>query len=218
MKHSVMAALSAALIVTIGAGSAARAGTINFALFATPSGPITYTGSFLAVSTALDLDDAELLVSGVGAGDESGLIPFSSTVALSAATPPPSDIVYGSTLGPLLPADYITLSWSSGAFTEILKTVAAIDSDPEKAPDSIRVTLTGTVTGPLGSGFLDTPISFSIVASQPDGPGSTTFVTFNNATPAVPEISTWAMMAVGFGALGYAASRQRTTNISMLSA
>jgi hypothetical protein len=34
----------------------------------------------------------------------------------------------------------------------------------------------------------------------------------------IPETSTWGMMALGFGALGYAASRRRKADIAMLSA
>jgi PEP-CTERM motif len=37
-------------------------------------------------------------------------------------------------------------------------------------------------------------------------------------TSGVPEPSTWAMMALGFAGLGYAAFRQRKTKISMLAA
>jgi len=37
-------------------------------------------------------------------------------------------------------------------------------------------------------------------------------------TSSVPEPSTWAMMALGFAGLGYAAFRQRKTQISMLAA
>jgi hypothetical protein len=223
MNRSAVAALGAVLIATIGATSAARAGVIDFGVIAIPSGPITYTGSFLAVSTALDLDDAPLLVYFVTPGDESGLTPFSSMVSLVAASPPPANIVYGSAAGPLMPENYVTLSWtgSQGAFVETLTAVKAIASDPTSMPDSISVTLTGTITGPPGSGFVDTPVSLALMANQPNGPGNTTFVWFTdatNATPAIPETSTWAMMALGFSALGYAVSRRRKTEISMLSA
>lgn len=222
MNRLAIAALSAALIATVGAGSAARAGTIDFGVIPI-SGPINYTGSFLAVSTALDLDDTTLLVYKLGAGDESGLTPFVSTVSVSAASPPTTTIVYGSAPGPLSPANYVTVSWmgSQGAFTETLTTVEAIASDPTSMPDSIGVTLTGTVTGPPGSGFADTPISLVLEANQPGGPSNTTFAWFTNSTKSsmvIPEASTWMMMAVGFGALGYAASRRRRTNIAALSA
>jgi hypothetical protein len=44
-------------------------------------------------------------------------------------------------------------------------------------------------------------------------------VLFTNATgvavtPSIPEPSTWVMMALGFGALGYAGFRRRNANIA----
>jgi hypothetical protein len=220
MKSAFVAALGGAVLMSLGASCAAQAAAIDFGVTALGNS-ITYTGSSLEVSTALDLDQALLLVTSVGSGDESGLTPFHSTVDLSSASFPTSNIVYGSAPGPLLPANYITISWmgSSGAFTETLTTVDEIARDPT-LPDSISVTLSGTVTGPSGSGFDDTPVSFVLGATQAGGPGGTTNAMFTNSTSvsAIPEASTWAMMAIGFGALGYAASRRRKTDIATLSA
>ena len=43
-------------------------------------------------------------------------------------------------------------------------------------------------------------------------------MTFTNTSGlSVPETSTWAMMALGFAALGYAASRRRKANLAALS-
>ena len=222
MKSAFIAALGAAVLVTLGASSAARAGVIDFGVTALGNS-ITYTGSSLEVSTALDLDQALLLVSSVGPGDESGLTPVVSTVSLSAASAPVSNIVYGSAPGPLLPANYITVSWtgSNGAFTETFTAVEAIARDP-MLPDAISVTLSGTVTGPSGSGFDDTPVSLVLGATQAGGPGGTTNAMFTNSTssvvPSIPETSTWTMMALGFGALGYAASRRGKVRIGAPSA
>jgi MYXO-CTERM domain-containing protein len=217
MRNLVVAALGAALIVTIGAGSAARAATINFGVIALTG--ITYTGSFLEVSTALDLDAATLLVYEVSPGDVSGLTPLLSTVSLSAATVPVSkEIDYGPGTGPAPLGADVTVSWtgSHGAFTETFTTAEAIARD-KKMPDEITVTLAGTVMGPPGSGFVDTPVSLALTATQPLGPSTTTYAMFTNAS-VVPETSTWAMMALGFGALGYAAARRRRTNIAALPA
>lgn len=220
MKSAFVATLGAAALVTLGASSAAQAGTIDFGVTALGNS-ITYTGSSLEVSTALDLDQAFLLVSSTGSTDESGLTPKVSTVTLSAASFPFSNIVYGSAPGPLLPANYVTISWtgSKGAFTETFTSVEEIARDP-KLPDAISVTLSGTVTGPPGSGFDDAPVSIVLGATQAGGPGSTTNAMFTNSTssvvPSIPETSTWTMMALGFGALGYAASRRRKTNMAML--
>lgn len=215
MKSSVVAALGAVAIATLGAGSAAQASIISFD-FDAFDGSITYIGTSLDVSTALDLDGATLLVSEVGAGDASGLHPF-DTVGLSAATSPPSsEIEYGSTPGPL-GADVI-LSWSSGvdAFTETLTTTTSID---RATPDEIAVTLAGTVSDTSGA-FTGAPILLTLHATQDLEHTLPPNVMFTNisAASSVPEPSTWAMMALGLGALGYAASRRRKTNVSTLAA
>lgn len=207
MKTSVLAALGAALIGTLGASSAAQAGVIDFGVVAL-GGTISYTGSRLQFSTALDLDGSTLRVSSVGTGDGSGLI-SGDAVSIS-----PTDIDYGSGAGPL--TTDVVKSWtdSLGTFTETLTTVDAIDRSTRNA---ITVTLGGTLTGP---GFSAQPVSFILSANQAGGPGNTVATSLTNTTAALstPEPSTWVMMAFGFGALGYAASRRRKTNISMLSA
>jgi hypothetical protein len=219
MKRSVIAALGAAVIAMLGASSAAQAGTIDFGVVGI-GGTIGSTGSDLEESTAIDLDDTTLFVSGTGTGDESGLAAF-DTVSVFAPSPPDTNIIFGSGTGtsPLSPE--VVLSWtdSQGAFTETLTTVQEVARNPD-SPDSIGVTLLGTVTGPLGSGFVDTPVSLTLSATQDGGPGNTINVLFTNATgvaPSIPEPSTWAMVALGFGALGYAASRRRKANLAAFS-
>jgi hypothetical protein len=219
MRRSVIAALGAAIIAMLGASSAAQAGTIDFGVVGI-GGTIGSTGSDLEESTALDLDDTTLFVSGTGTGDESGLAAF-DTVSVFAPSPPATNIFFGSGTGtsPLSPE--VVLSWtgSQGAFTETLTTVQEVARNPD-SPDSIGVTLLGTVTGPLGSGFVDTPVSLTLSATQDGGPGNTINVLFTNATgvaPSIPEPSTWAMVALGFGALGYVASRRRKANLAAFS-
>jgi hypothetical protein len=219
MKPSVVAALGAALIATLGVDSAVRAATIDFGVVGI-GGTVGNTGSDLEESTALDLDDTTLFVSGTGTGDESGLAAF-DTVSVFAPSPPDTNIIFGSGTGtsPLSPE--VVLSWtgSQGAFTETLTTVQEVARNPD-SPDSIGVTLLGTVTGPLGSGFVDTPVSLTLSATQDGGPGNTINVLFTNATgvaPSIPEPSTWAMVALGFGALGYVASRRRKANLAAFS-
>jgi hypothetical protein len=58
-----------------------------------------------------------------------------------------------------------------------------------------------------------------LTASQAGGPGQSINASFTNTatTSAIPETSTWAVMGLGFAALGYAASRRRKANIAMLS-
>ena len=219
MKPSVVAALGAALIATLGVDSAVRAATIDFGVVGI-GGTVGNTGSDLEESTALDLDDAALFVSGIGPGDDSGLAAF-DTVSVFAPSPPDTNIIFGSGTGtsPLAPEVVVSWTGSQGAFTETLTTVKDVARNPS-SPDSIGVTLLGTVTGPPGSGFVDAPISLTLTANQDGGPGNTITVSFSNAsgvvTPSIPEPSTWVMMALGFGALGYVAFRRRGANVTAL--
>ena len=219
MKPSVVAALGAALIATLGVDSAVRAATIDFGVVGM-GGTVGNTGSDLEESTALDLDDATLFVSGIGPGDDSGLAAF-DTVSVFAPSPPDTNIIFGSGTGtsPLAPEVVVSWTGSQGAFTETLTTVKDVARNPS-SPDSIGVTLLGTVTGPPGSGFVDAPISLTLTANQDGGPGNTITVSFSNAsgavTASIPESSTWVMMALGFGALGYVAFRRRGANVTAL--
>ena len=103
MKRSAIAALGAALIAILGAGSAAEAATIDFGVVGI-GGTIGNTGSNLEESTAIDLDKSTLFVSGVGPGDKSGLA-ASDTVSVFAPSPPDTNIIFGSGTGtsPLVP-------------------------------------------------------------------------------------------------------------------
>ncbi|HEV7480020.1 MAG TPA: hypothetical protein VGO05_07040, partial [Roseiarcus sp.] len=132
MKHSVIAAISAAVIVMLAAGSAAEADTIDFGVTSF-DGSITFLGGgSLDQSTTLDLDLAFLVVNEILPGDQSG-VTLRDVVTLTADTSPTSSqIIYTSGLGPL-GAD-VTLTWvaTSGpdvgaVFTETLTTVAAIN-------------------------------------------------------------------------------------------
>ena len=61
--------------------------------------------------------------------------------------------------------------------------------------------------------FFNTPAVLVLDATQFGGAGTATSITFTNTagsvTPGVPEPSTWVMMALGFGVLGYAGLSQR---------
>ncbi len=216
MKLSVATALGAAVIAILCANSAALAATIDFGVVGI-GGTIGSTGANLEQSTAIDLDELTLFVSGIGPGDESGLAAF-DTVSVYAPSPPDTNIIFGSGTGtsPLVPEVVVSWTGSNGAFTETLTTVGEVARNPS-SPDSIGVTLLGTVTGPPGSGFVDTPVSLTLSATQDGGPGNTITVSFTNATgvaPSVPEPSTWVMMAIGFCVLGCAGFRRRMTVLS----
>jgi PEP-CTERM motif len=216
MKSAFVATLGAAALVTLGASSAAQAAMIDFSVVAF-DGAVTYTGVSLDASASLDLDQATLLVSEVKPGDASGLALF-DPVTISALTSPPSaSIIYGTGTGPTpLGADVI-LSWTGGTdvFTETLTSATSIS---RMTADEIGLTLSGTLSD-TGGLFTDTPVSLVLTANQAGGPGETISLSFTNTssvTPAIPETSTWAMMALGFGALGYAASRRRKVRIATL--
>src|SRR5262245_40266529 len=71
-------ALAAIVIATIGASSAAKAGLVDFGVAAL-GGTVTYSGgATLDKSSSVDLDHALLIVSNIGAGDQSGLSIFPS--------------------------------------------------------------------------------------------------------------------------------------------
>jgi len=211
MRVSAFTALGAALTMML--GSAAQAALINFTFVALDGAPI-YTGTSLDESSALNLDGSTLLVSEVSRGDASGLTPKFDTVSLN-----PVIIDYGSGAGPgTLPGSGVTVSWTGGGdvFTETLTNVELIDRGTS---NQIIVRMSGMVNDSLGA-FVDAPIFLLLDATQFGGPGTSNSVTFTNTTTlsGIPELSTWAMMALGFGALGYTAARRRKTHRAVLSA
>jgi len=214
MKRTVIAALGTAVIATFVANSAAEAAIIGFS-FGAFDGSMTHDGASLDVSTVLDLDSATFLVMEVNPGDSSGLADVDPVTVSSATSPPGAAIIYGSTPGSL-GAD-VALSWpvtpgpGADIFTEKLTTVVSIDRG---TPDAITVVMSGTVSDSMGH-FMDSPALLQLKASQDLGAVFPT-VTFTNEsgiiTPSIPEPSTWVMMALGFGALGYAAIRRGKAN------
>jgi hypothetical protein len=214
MKRSVGTAVGAAVIAMLGASSAAQAALIDFTVTAIGGTP-GYVGTTLDQSTALDVDISILLVSEVGAGDDSGLTPGVDTLSLS-----PTDIVYGAGTGPsALPGSGLTKSWTGDNGDVFVETLTAVDSINRLTADQVIVHLSGTVSDSQGL-FVDTPAFFVLNATQFDGVGTATSMTFTNSagavTPSVPEPSTWVMMTLGFGVLGYAAFRRRGANIAAL--
>lgn len=215
MKRMAIAALGAAMIVALGTSSVTHAASINFD-FSALDGSITHDGSSLSDSTYLDVDDAtELVLSAGGPNDDSGLNDF-DTITLTGATTPTLNnaIIYGSTPGPL-GADVI-LTWpmvappGADSFVETLTTVTAVVTNPND-PDFINVTLTGTITDSTGL-FNNTPVLLNFTATQAGA--NIPSVAFSNSTqgvtPSIPEASTWAMMALGFAALGCAGFHKRS--------
>lgn len=211
MKSSVPAALGAVMFA-FGLTSNAQAAVINFS--AAVFGHATYTGASLDTSTAIDLDDSSLVVGETAHDDASGLKHF-DIVTLS-----PTFITYGSGAGPgALPGAGVIKSWvgaTGDAFTETLTTVESINRG---TPNAITVKLSGTVSDTAGD-FVDTPVFLILSANQVGGPGTALSVLFTDTTlvAAVPETSTWVMMALGFAGLGLAAARRRKATTVSLSA
>jgi hypothetical protein len=213
MKSSAIAVLGAVAIGALGGTSAAQAAMINFAVAAL-DGTVLYTGPSLNLSSAFDFDTAILLVSETGAGDASGLNHF-DTVKVS-----PTDIMYGSGSAPTdLPGGGIVKTWTGHTGDSFTETLTHVDKINRGTPNAITVTLSGTLSD-TDHIFVDAPAFFILSANQVGGSGSSISATFTDTSKigGVPEPSTWAMMALGFGALGYAASRRRKSNVAMLSA
>jgi hypothetical protein len=189
----VVPALAAAVIATLGASSAAQAARIDFAFVALGSG-ISADPEPLQDATSLNLDGSVISVSGTGAGDASGLA-AGNTFSVS-----PTDIIFGAVSA----SDPVTKSWTGtfGAFTETLTTVTSVD---RTSPNAVTWDLTGTVTG---GGFHNTPVSMIIDATQSGGPGNVISVSGSNSSSAIPEASTWVMMALGFAGLGFLGYRK----------
>jgi hypothetical protein len=187
----VVPALAAVLLATIGASSAAQAARIDFAFVALGNG-ISASPTPLQDATELNLDGSILEVSGVGAGDASGLA-AGNTFSVS-----PTDIMFGLVTA----ANPVIKSWTGtfGAFKETLTAVTSVD---RTSPNAVTWDLTGTVTG---GGFHNAPVSMIIDATQSGGPGNVISVSGSNST--IPEPSTWVMMALGFAGLGFLGYRK----------
>lgn len=215
MRPSVAAALGAALILALGASSAAQAALINFS-FVTIDGSPDYVGTSVDASSELNLDNAFFLVSEVGPGDVSGLAPL-NFVSLF-----PTDIVYGTgdgTVDTPISNGPIVKSWTGGAGDSFTETLTTVDSINRDTPNQIIVQLSGMLSD-TGDVFVDTPAVLVVNATQFGGLGTATSVMFTNTatTGVVPEASTWAMMALGFVALGYVGFRRRKASLAVLAA
>lgn len=223
MKTSLIAALGAAAIATL-AGSAAQAAVIDFGVAAIGGDPgVSYSGGgTLDTSASFDLDGALLAVTSVGPNDASGLVVFVN--GAPPGTPntvdiDPSDIMYGSGTGKVnAPLPSIVKSWTANGdtFTETLDTVVSIDRSTGNA---ITVVLEGTLSDTADVFPVGSPAFLILSATQADGPGGAISVSLTNtSTLSTPEPSTWVMMALGFGALGYAATRKGKGKVAALPA
>jgi hypothetical protein len=213
----ILPALAVALIAGFAASSSAQAAVhvIDFSAGVLSSGggslSVTPMGASVETSVAFDFDSTVLDVTAVGPDDTTGQF-LGNVVTLK-----PTDIMYGSGSGPsTLPGTGVVKTWTIGSdkYTEILTDVSSI----ARSKNSIAVTLTGMVSDSMGV-FVDTPASMLLSATQVGGAGRSISVSLTNfaATSAIPEPSTWVMMALGFVGLGYAATRRGKANSAVLS-
>ena len=215
---TVIPALAAAFITTIGASPAAQAAVTDFSVDVSPTGGGTFSyksGSTLDKSSAIDFDNTKLAVASVGADDTTGLS------ADAPVTLMPTNIMYGpSPTGPDTLGMPVTESWTVGGdtFSENLTDVSSIS----RSKNAITVTLTGMVSDTMHL-FNKTPASMMLAATQDGGFGAAISVSLTDfattagtlsTPPSTPEPSTWVMMALGFVGLGYTAVRRRSKNRS----
>jgi hypothetical protein len=219
----VVPALAVALIAGLGASSAAQAAVhiIDFSadISSTGGGTLSYVpggASTLDKSSSFDFDGTSLVVSSVGADDNSSGLVAGNPISLS-----PSLIDYGTGMGGgTIMNGPITKSWTAAdgdKFTEILTDVVSINRG---TTDDITVKLKGTVSDTMGLFPLADMIAatMTLAATQDGGPGAAISVSLSNfaKTSPVPEPSTWVMMGLGFVSLGYAAVRRGSKNRSAL--
>jgi hypothetical protein len=193
----VISVLAGVFLGTLGASSVARSATIDFG-FVVFSGPITYTGATLQGSTTLGFGGAMLEVSQVGATDGSGLA-LGDRITISRT------VDDGPGKGRL--KTNIVTSWSDalGSFTETLTTLAGIT----RGTNEILLVFDGSITSaPASSGLAGAPVVLDLALNQAGGPGNVVSASFTTASSAIPEPSTWVMLALGCGGLAYAALRR----------
>ena len=215
--RKIVPAVAAAFIAALGAGSTAQAAVNLLDFSANANCPvgctgITYTGTTLGTSTAVDLDGSTWAVSIVLPGDMSGLA-TGDPIFIK----PPS-ATYGTLNGPGLDLTLTTpivKTWGTagvglGAFTETLDTLTEID----RGTNAITFFLSGHVTGGV---FNDAPATMIFGLTQAGGPHNVVSASLtNHAESTIPEPSTWVMLTLGFIGLGYAAVRRSAKDRSAL--
>ena len=111
----------------------------------------------------------------------------------------------------------VTKSWTGDNDGLLIEMLTQVDLIDRTGTDEITVRLSGTVSDTQHL-FVNTPAFFVLKATQFGGVGTVTSVSFTNTastgTVVIPEPSTWVMMALGFGAVGFAGFRRRAAVLS----
>jgi hypothetical protein len=198
MKNSVLAAMSIAMVATLGSVSASSAKTVDIDFALAPIGAnISYVGSNLGTATSFNLDTpVYYIVQAINAGDQSGLSLGSLEVTIT------GDKVIDLTVGA---KTNLVKAW--GGYTETLTSVQKVI----QGANSLTVYLSGVLNG---NGVTNEAVDLILSANQAGGAGSSIGETITNTTVAVPEISTWAMMLSGFAAIGFAGYRRTSVSFA----
>jgi hypothetical protein len=200
MKNSVLAAMSIAMVATLGSVSASSAKTVDIDFALAPIGAnISYVGSNLGTATSFNLDTPVFyIVQAINAGDQSGLSLGSLAVTITGNKV--IDLTVGATTN-------LVKAW--GGYTETLTSVVKI----VRGTDSLSVYLSGVLNG---NGVTNEAVDLILSANQAGGPGSSIGETITNTTVtvAVPELSTWGMMLSGFAAIGFAGYRRKSVSFA----
>ena len=187
MKTSVVAALGAGLIATLGAVSAAQADTTIL--------DVSEQGSTITV-TSTPADD---LAAATDATTASWGLPDTFTL-LAPLTGTVTSFVLSN------PVELSPSPLGSNTLTIVIGGVTYTDDLTETANGFGGVVLKGELMGgSLGANMTELDISYT--QSGGTGNGISASATYSVSTP-VPEPATWAMMMLGFAGLGYAALRR----------
>lgn len=213
-RHVALAA-SLACATGIGLGSAADAETtvINF-------GQISGSNTVIAIasggSTTIDITDAAALVTQFLGGGA----PFAAFVDLSAKSTDPATAFGSAVLQNYAGTFCITSAikcggtdYLSGTFTDLLAGVGPqlslnIGAPPDKLTLTSSVVPANELSEPNAVGFTFTNVTPSANITGGTVGSFTASFTGNASASAVPEVSTWAMLALGLVGLGYAGFRR----------
>ena len=199
-KGKLLLAATAALFASTQANAALVTGQISVGGFAAPVGAPSWGGAtgYDAVangSAGLSPGVAGGLTSyGAGTGSFAGLNCGDPTGGCGTL----ADILNFATFSPI--TNFLILN--TGGFAFDLNSINEIMRDSDIFGGSLKFTGTGIIRG---TGYENTAGVFSFTAQ---GQQITSFSASAIAAP-VPEPATWAMMLLGFGAIGFAMRRRR---------
>jgi hypothetical protein len=191
-------AAGAALLMSTQANAASIVGQISVGGFAAPVGSSGFGGAtgYDAVAGALGTNSPGVAggLTNYGAGTGSFVGLACASVAGECGTI--ADILDFATFVPI--SNFLTLNVNGIAFD--LASISNITRTSDGTGGSLTLTGNGTIRM---TGLDATPGLFTLTAQGRQ------ITSFSASAAAVPEPGTWAMMIIGFGALGYSLRRRR---------